>query len=253
MLKIQYYLRVNGWVNWKKQEKLTDKYVKTIYNRVSSIFTYQLRISTMSIITTMTNKNTYLKIIFLTIFGLAFIAFLTACSTTDRGTEEIETVEAIQDTPLPPGAYPVNQEATTNPSPAPETTISESYPSPTEDTQVVPTEIPVQDPSLGMVKGQVFSIAQDKGMVDTIVRLAEVYRDGGRGAYVLDEAFSPIATTDGEGNFTFYNVAPGEFVVIVGDIYNDYEIINDEENLPVTYNVEAGKTLEMGVLEVMLP
>ena len=90
------------------------------------------------------------------------------------------------------------------------------------------TPIPAPDDQKATVTGFVFSTATNKPYPKAPVWLAEVYRQGGNGVYVLDHAFSPAVYADDQGNFTIPNVDPKEYVIIVGDPEGTYVVIPDD-------------------------
>jgi len=79
--------------------------------------------------------------------------------------------------------------------------------------------------------GQVIDKETGKPIVGIIVRLAEVYREGEGGVFMLDFANSPGTRTDEKGFFTFIDIQPGEYVMAIGegDNFNDYDIIEDSK------------------------
>lgn len=80
------------------------------------------------------------------------------------------------------------------------------------------------------------------------LRLAEVYWQDGKGAFVLDESFSPGAMTDPDGNFTILNVPPGEYVVMIGKPNNEYKAITDSQGLLKRIIITPGETLFLGTI-----
>ena len=90
-----------------------------------------------------------------------------------------------------------------------------------------------------------------KPLADVAVRLAQVYRQGGEGAYVLDLARSPVATTDTNGFAFIQDFFPYEYFIIVGEPGdNHYYIVQDDQTLPIPYKTEKDKTLDAGTLTV---
>jgi hypothetical protein len=84
----------------------------------------------------------------------------------------------------------------------------------------------------------------------TIVRLAKVFwnEDHSDGAYVLEGATSPSTVTDNDGFFAFANIAPGDYVVVVGNVNAQYQIISDPDGKPIIHTVAADSTLDVGTL-----
>jgi len=119
---------------------------------------------------------------------------------------------------------------------------------------VEPTEAGQPETGKATVTGQVFSLKTDAPLGNTVVRLAEVHREGDRGAYLLDTAFSPGDITDEQGYFIFENVEPGEYVLVVGnvEVYKGYVIIPEDTGKPRVYEFEADKIQDVGELTVDL-
>ncbi len=103
------------------------------------------------------------------------------------------------------------------------------------------------------VRGRVMT--QGQPLVDTTVRLAEVFREGEgqeEGAYVLDGAFSPGAITDGEGYFVMENIEPIEYVMIVGDVYGIHTVVANSDGKPRVWETQAGEVVDFGVVTITL-
>jgi hypothetical protein len=126
---------------------------------------------------------------------------------------------------------------------------AEATPQPVEPTQAGQPET-----GKATVTGKVFSLKTNAPLANMVVRLAEVHREGERGAFLLDTAFSPGDITDEQGYFIFENVEPGEFVLVVGDVevYKGYVIIPESSGKPRVYEFEADKIQDVGELTVDL-
>lgn len=109
---------------------------------------------------------------------------------------------------------------------------------------------PTPEPGKASVQGRVISGLTDEPMGETIVRLAEVVRQGDRGAYVLDGAFSPGDITDENGVFLIENVEAMEYVIVVGDVESIYEVIPDDSGKPKVWNAVVDEVLLVGDLVV---
>jgi hypothetical protein len=120
----------------------------------------------------------------------------------------------------------------------------------TEAPKVTPPNLPEKE------KATVIGRAVDEGtqapLANTIIRLAEVYGSGDDGAYVLDSYFSPGATTDANGYFIMENIPPIGYVVVVGDVFDVYKIVQTEEGKPKVWSTQAGEVLDVGTLAVSL-
>lgn len=102
------------------------------------------------------------------------------------------------------------------------------------------------------VIGKVVSEKKGQPLIKTVIRLAEVVREEGEAVFVLDGAFSPGAISDENGYFVFENTEPGEYVIIVGDPYEDYDILEDKEGVAKVWNAEEGQIEDVGILIVSL-
>lgn len=126
----------------------------------------------------------------------------------------------------------------------------------TSNTQDVnnPLVTPPAQPEAGMatVTGRVISEESGMPLAATVVRLAEVVRQEEKGAYVLDVAFSPGTDSDGEGFFIFENVDPLEYVIVVGDVYDIYKVMADEDGKAKTWISVEDQILNIGELIVDL-
>ncbi len=80
------------------------------------------------------------------------------------------------------------------------------------------------------------------------IRLAEVYygTPGAEGAFVLDTASSPSAMTDEDGYFCTTEIAVRDYVFIIGNPEENYEIHAGEDGKAVVLSPEAGEVLDMG-------
>lgn len=140
-------------------------------------------------------------------------------------------------------------------------------PTVTNPTQLVPTAQllaatqPEQAPTPSVtakagsatVKGRVLDQKTKQPLVNTIVRLADVYKQAdGQGAYVLDAAFSPGTRTDSQGYFEFTNVDAKTYVIIVGDVYDVYKVVQNSSGTPKTWNTTADQVLDAGELDIDL-
>jgi hypothetical protein len=130
--------------------------------------------------------------------------------------------------------------------------LTACQPSPTIQTQSEPPTVPTPEPGSSSVAGRVLALADQSPMPDTIVRLAEVHRDGDQGAYVLDMAFSPGTRTDANGYFVFPSVEAREYVIIVGDVEWLYDVISEADGLPKVWQADPNQVLSTGDLLVEL-
>jgi hypothetical protein len=114
------------------------------------------------------------------------------------------------------------------------------------------TSIPIPDAAKTTVTGNVFSTTLNQPYPKAAVWLAEVYREGGNGVYVLDHAFSPAIYADEQGVFIIADVDPKEYVIVVGDPEGAYEVIPDDTGRARVWATEGGKILDVGRISVSL-
>ena len=110
--------------------------------------------------------------------------------------------------------------------------------------------IPTPDSGNTNVIGKVVSKQDGKPVVNTIIRLAEVYRQGDQGAYLLDEAFSPGAYSNDQGEFQILNIKASEYVLVIGDPKGTYEVVTGDDGKARTWTATADQTLDMGTVKV---
>jgi hypothetical protein len=114
------------------------------------------------------------------------------------------------------------------------------------------TAIPKPEAAKATVTGKVFSTTLNKPYPKAAVWLAQVYRQGEDGAYVLDAAHSPAVYADGEGVFVIANVEPTEYVIVIGDPESAYEVIPDDSGRARVWKPQSGEVLDVGQLNVSL-
>jgi hypothetical protein len=109
--------------------------------------------------------------------------------------------------------------------------------------------IPTPQAGKVTVTGRIFSKKTGKPLDNTVVRLAEIVRQNGQAAFVLDEAFSPGNYSDAQGYFVMASIDPKEYMVVVGIVPDNYTIYS-ESGKPKTWVTNAGQTLDVGDLTV---
>jgi hypothetical protein len=123
-------------------------------------------------------------------------------------------------------------------------------------TQATATAAAVPKPQAGKatIVGRVIVRTSKEPVASVAVRLAQVYREegGDDGAFALDDAFSPGGVTDPEGHFRIENVEANEYVIVVGDVRTQYEIIPDSSGKPRVWDLEADQILDTGDIAVDL-
>ena len=91
-------------------------------------------------------------------------------------------------------------------------------------------------------------------MAKAVVRLASVVwnQDKSDGAYFLEGGSSPTSTTDENGRFSFENLAPGDYVIVVGDVYSSHEIVSAPEGKAKIFTMTADSPALWGDIVVGL-
>jgi hypothetical protein len=102
------------------------------------------------------------------------------------------------------------------------------------------------------ISGQVVSNTDREPIRDTVIFLAQVYADANTGqeAFALDLANSPASFTDEEGNFIFTGIAPGRYVISVGDFYGVKDVVREPNGDAQIFTLEAEREVEAGTLQV---
>jgi hypothetical protein len=114
------------------------------------------------------------------------------------------------------------------------------------------TSFPQPEAEKTSVTGRVLSSETGEPITNILVRLARVVRDGDRAAFVLEDAHSPGGMTDENGYFIVPNVDPLEYVLVVGDVYGVYQIVEDEDGRAKPWPTTVGEVVDVGDLEVDL-
>src|SRR5690349_452941 len=90
--------------------------------------------------------------------------------------------------------------------------------SPQPQLQVAPPSVPTPSSGNSVVHGQVLGKGTNAPIASTPVYMAEIHWDNDHknAVYALDIAQSPAALTDANGFFTFSDLPPKEYALIVG-------------------------------------
>jgi hypothetical protein len=102
------------------------------------------------------------------------------------------------------------------------------------------------------VTGVILSAASNVPLSEVSVYLAPVYRQDGNAAYILDTASSPSTLTNATGQFIAKDIAPGEYVVVIGDPSASYAILNEPSDEAKVWKVDANAVLDIGMHSVTL-
>jgi hypothetical protein len=109
-------------------------------------------------------------------------------------------------------------------------------------------------PDKTIVVGRIVSPGDKSPYANLIVRLAEIHHEenGQGGVFVMDEGLSPGTRTDNNGNFVIEDVPPMEYAIVVGYSSGQYVVIRKKNGDVQIWLAEAGKILDVGVLEIEL-
>ncbi len=99
------------------------------------------------------------------------------------------------------------------------------------------------------VVGVLVSQDTNKPYDGVLVRLAAVINQGDQGAYVLDSAHSPGATTDKDGHFRFENINAMKYVFVIGDPTYSYVIISGPDGKAKVWDAPADKVTDFGTIK----
>ena len=112
--------------------------------------------------------------------------------------------------------------------------------------------VPTPSSSAAVVAGQAVGNTTQAPIKKTSVYLAKVFwdKDHKNAAFAVDLANSPVTTTDQNGFFTFNQVEPSEYVLVVGDYFGNNDVVREKNGDARVYKPEAGKSLDVGVVQV---
>ncbi|HEY0601965.1 MAG TPA: hypothetical protein VGD58_03595 [Herpetosiphonaceae bacterium] len=130
------------------------------------------------------------------------------------------------------------------------TGCNQAAPNVVENTGPTPT-VPAPSGDNATLSGQVVSNSNQAPIKETVVQLAQIYRDNNtqEAVYALDLARAPGTFTDQNGFFAITDVPPGEYAIIVGDYYGTNDVVRDGDNAQI-FKTEAGKALNVGAIKV---
>lgn len=121
----------------------------------------------------------------------------------------------------------------------------------TSPTVPAPNAVEVRpEPNKAAIVGRLTSDKDGQPVANAVVRLADVYREGDAGAYVLDDALSPVARSEQNGTFVFQNVEPKEYVLVVGNELGNYIVIADTTGNARVWETQADQVLNVGELRI---
>jgi hypothetical protein len=117
---------------------------------------------------------------------------------------------------------------------------------------VVSTTIPTSLPTLGTVTGFLVDEVGEQALVDYGLYLAKLLEPKGETLSVaaLDATTDPRATTDGTGQFTFIDVAPGTYALALMTPTGPALIKDAQTGKEIVFSVEAGETADLGEIYI---
>jgi hypothetical protein len=126
--------------------------------------------------------------------------------------------------------------------------IDSSYPMPTNSSPLTAIPAVTRDANLGIVKG--ILLLQNKPVVDTNLFLASIIKNskGTEVAASLDKNTAPGALTDSEGKFSFVNVKPGRYSLMMEAVPNDYLLFKPGVQESIFVTIEKNNTIDLGTL-----
>jgi len=104
------------------------------------------------------------------------------------------------------------------------------------------------------IVGQLVSYTNHEPVPNTVIRLCQVYWDSEHknASFVLEGATSPGAITDENGIFIINDVIPNEYVILIGDITGNYDIVKEDADTAKIFLLSPDNVLDVGVLEANL-
>ena len=114
------------------------------------------------------------------------------------------------------------------------------------------TALPEPAADKSTLQGQAVTNTDQAPIKQTIVRLARVYRgaDSEEAVFALDLAQSPATFTDDQGFFAFTDIAPGQYVINVGDYYGENDIVREDNGDAHVFDAQGGQVLNVGAVQV---
>lgn len=129
-----------------------------------------------------------------------------------------------------------------------------AYPMPTAESAVAPT------PTTAAGTGKVTGTIQLNGKpVENILLFLGTFLKNSEGVEytaVVEPAFSPQAYTDAEGKFTFVNITPGKYTLVLDNVTSQFLLFKPGTQDHYTIEVMPDSTVDMGELnydELPLP
>ncbi len=131
---------------------------------------------------------------------------------------------------------------------------NDSYPPPeiSNNSETIPLVHPTQDINLASITGQLFveEGGKFKPVKHAILYLAPVLKDerGVERVVSFDRFSSNRAITDENGKFTFYNVEPNKYGIVLDRVINSYLLNNPHTNSDMLFTIDESKEYNIGEL-----
>jgi hypothetical protein len=130
--------------------------------------------------------------------------------------------------------------------------LSSPLQSPVDQAAQIPIPRPTQDATLGQVTGKLLLKVGSNAdpLVGRILYLAALVKDdsGTETAAGLDRVRSPRTYSDVDGSFTFYNVPPGRYAIVLDVVRNAYMLRHPDRDEDLIVTVTTGGTADVGPL-----
>jgi hypothetical protein len=114
----------------------------------------------------------------------------------------------------------------------------------------VPSEpVPTQDPTLGSAVGKITE--QGQPLPGRVLYLAEIVKDanGKDTAAGYDRANSPRTLVQADGSFTFVNVPPGRYSIVMDLVRQAFMLKNPKDQSDLVVEVNSGGQADFGTLD----
>lgn len=127
------------------------------------------------------------------------------------------------------------------------------YPTPAQPAPAAAAKIVTPSAGKATAHGVIVSADTGKPLVNTAVRLAEVYRQGNSDPiYVLNTASSPGTVSDGAGRYVIPDLVAREYVMFVGDPTFAYTVIRMDDGKEKIWSLAANQVMNMGTFTITL-
>lgn len=120
-------------------------------------------------------------------------------------------------------------------------------------TEPIATEFSILQNGMTRFCGNI--VKSDGAPIDSIVVFfPEVYYGDSNqdGAFVLNTSASPSAITDSMGWYCTKDLAPGDYILVIGSPDSEYEIYSEDGTKAIVWSVDEGETLDIGVISTKI-